>query len=891
MTTIRKTILSSILAGVVTGLLFSIFGAIYGLYPFGENSLVWCDMEQQAVPLLLQMKHILASGESLTYTVLSAGGMNFWGVFFFFLSNPLSFLICVTDISASLLVTVLVACKLTIASMTAAVYLRQRAPKLARVSLIVLSVMYGVCGYGLMYYQNLMWLDVQAIFPIFLLGLEQLLTKQKPLLYGITLCSTFILCYYLGVMVVIFLLLYAAVVLHCMVDPKQRRKAAVQLWGTSFVSACLTAWVWLPALLQVQASARSGGILEGLSGHQGIHALDERFALLGSTAIVVAVLPLLWLDRNRNGETRMQWWMCVLLGIATLFDPINAMWHTGSYQAFPYRWGYIVILFLLTVSAQKLSDTQPEPEPSERKRRVLVWGLLCILPIAAVVVEWMMAKQYPKAFFSYVNTLWILDDNIKYLAPSILLYAGAFGALFWLYRHSCIRQRGTAIVMSVLLLMQFPMQYRSYIGETADVDTLYDQSIRTADRIEDEAFYRVGLTKKYMHSNMVGGLGYPTLAHYTSLTREDFMRGVKQMGYSSYWMEVNGVGGTVLTDAIWNVRYLLGQKQDFPSWVETTWTDGVLAIGKSDLTLPMGYWTDAEPETIADLQSGSRIEIQETLAEQVFGEGEWVIPYAATTTKELTLETSEGEEIICTLEDEEKKGEIRFAFFVEEPQALYFDLYRLTGTKIGNSRNNAVQIFMNGRMINSDYPENSDNGLVFLGETDHAYVSVRIVVEESFTCDSFGVFGVPLNQLEAAMDSYEGVDIAYANGEYTANCTLEDARTLVMAIPYDEGLIAEVDGQRQPLYRVNTCQTALRLEPGNHSIVLRFRPRGLALGIGLAIFGILLCFAWWLLRKRISPNGQHHLETISLWGIRVAFGLVLLIVYLFPLIVQIFYLF
>ena len=77
-------------AGVVTALFLLIY-AQYGLYPFGGDSIGWGDMKQQIAPLLLQLRGILL-GQQDFFLHMQSGGMDFWGVFFFFLSSPFSFL-------------------------------------------------------------------------------------------------------------------------------------------------------------------------------------------------------------------------------------------------------------------------------------------------------------------------------------------------------------------------------------------------------------------------------------------------------------------------------------------------------------------------------------------------------------------------------------------------------------------------------------------------------------------------------------------------------------------------------------------------------------------------------------------------------------------------------
>lgn len=68
-----------------------------GLYPFGDKTLAWCDMHQQVLPLLLDFKDILEGKGDFFFNWQNAGGMNFLGVFLFFISSPFSLLVAFVD--------------------------------------------------------------------------------------------------------------------------------------------------------------------------------------------------------------------------------------------------------------------------------------------------------------------------------------------------------------------------------------------------------------------------------------------------------------------------------------------------------------------------------------------------------------------------------------------------------------------------------------------------------------------------------------------------------------------------------------------------------------------------------------------------------------------------
>lgn len=883
---LRSVLLPAACGTLLTLGLFALFYALFDIYPFGVKSIVWCDMEQQAVPLLLQYKQILQRGESLLYTQLDAGGMSFYGVFFFFLSNPFSFFVLLTDMPVSSLMNLLVPLKLAMASGSMVIMLRRQNPKLSPAFAVLLGLMYGFCGYGLMYYQNLMWLDVQALAPLLLLAVDALLRKGKVLPYFCCICFQMILCYYIGYMTVVFLLLYVG--LYVFFTPRIERKQLHlrDFWMTSSVAALATAFVWLPSFLQIMRSARSGNLIQSLTNCYLFHALEDRLLLLAATAIVFAVLPFLFRKRlpiPREEHCRMCV-LYVLFVIAMIFDPINAMWHTGNYQAFPMRWAFFMIMIGLRIAAQLLSVesvTEGRQKPTRFARLLLI-----VLPVLSITAEVLLITVGNAYITSYVETLWVNIENLLLVLIPTVLTALCYAVVLHCRCEGSISQRIALCICAVLFAGEMTLHTYCNICAVAEEDTLYAQTYSAADHINDDDFYRLKMTRKYAHVNMVGAIGYPTMAHYTSLTRADYLEGVKKMGYSSYWMEVSSTGGTVLTDALWGVKYQLGQHRDFDEWVTEIWTDGVLSIGQTSITFPQAIRVQQQPEEIAELPSGKRSDVQAYLAAQKLGDADAVVSYPVTKIKNLTL-TEIGDGVQCTITDENvSDSDIRYTMYVEGAQYLYFDLYSLTGTQIANPRNKSVNISVNGVFIEQDYPQNSRNGLVSLGRFENEYVTIRVLVQQNFECESFGVFGIREATLTHAAATLPKTDLHYEKGCYTVTTEGDTDATLVLAIPYDEGLTAYINGEKAEVYRVNTCETAVRVPSGSVTVELRFFPSGLKAALLLSMAGLLLMGLYLLLRRKYPQRACDVLEHIAEKITLAALATVLLVIYLFPMIVS-----
>ena len=61
---------------LMTGILSSIIYLYFGLFPYGELTLAWCDARQQVVPLLMDLKDMISGEQSIFLNLQNAGGMD-----------------------------------------------------------------------------------------------------------------------------------------------------------------------------------------------------------------------------------------------------------------------------------------------------------------------------------------------------------------------------------------------------------------------------------------------------------------------------------------------------------------------------------------------------------------------------------------------------------------------------------------------------------------------------------------------------------------------------------------------------------------------------------------------------------------------------------------------
>ena len=117
------------------------------LYPFGSKSISWCDMNQQVIPILCNLKDVFDGKSSFFISYENAGGMNFYGVYMFYVSSPLDILVAfVEKENMSLFVNVLVMLKMILAGGFSFVFFEHKFGEKNFLLNLAISVLYSFSG-------------------------------------------------------------------------------------------------------------------------------------------------------------------------------------------------------------------------------------------------------------------------------------------------------------------------------------------------------------------------------------------------------------------------------------------------------------------------------------------------------------------------------------------------------------------------------------------------------------------------------------------------------------------------------------------------------------------------------------------------------------------------
>lgn len=857
---------------------------VNGLYPFTSKTIAWCDMEQQLIPLLLQFKDVLAGKEGFFFSFKNASGMNFYGVFFFFLASPFTFLVAFVDkADMASFCNVLVMLKMCVCALTASLYFHkknQNAPLLN----VALSVLYAYSGYTMMYYQNVMWLDVAYLFPLLLWGLENL-QKGKRALFIIALSASMTVNYYLGYMIVVFLILYSFVWTLLSKD----KKFALDFVLSCLLAALLTAVVWLPSFWQYLSSGRTTSILTNLINSSVITHYQTALPTIFS---VLFLFPFALTQKEKLDE-RLRLILFIATLVPIIFEPINKMWQTGSYMSFPTRYAFMTVFLCLSLAFDNMGKTvQKEGTVWENYRQKLkneapryaLSGFFLLASIAYSVFACAYTDKHVETMDQYSHSLWGNTQSFEALLTlyAIALLVGSIAFVLWRFR--LFKPVLLWLSVGIMVASELYIAPMTYMLTPAHEVEWYQQVVELADKIEDDGFYRVKTDREYsghdFDVNLMGGLGYNALGHYTSLTKQNYMQTIKRFGYTSYWMEVGNSGGTVVTDALLSIGYQISSKSSSADIYEGSY----FHIAKTEGYLPLGVIAKTD---IIGREKGcenlTRGEMQVTLYQDFFGaDGITMYELKDAETHDLTVQEENGK---YRLTPTGSNAYLSFVLPVDAKSHVYLSAFDENTNALNQKINKKFSVQTSKYRLDS-YPTQKQNGILDLGEYSST-VTVKVGVKEETLVKEMSVIAIESEKTQAHIGQTPTVGMAIEKGKVGGRYAAKGGECVFLSVPYDKGLTLKINGKQADLHEVYGGFTAFYLEEGVNEIEITFRPQGFTIGLGMSLFGgliALLGVGISLVGRRSKKRRENVLYSVAYYGVIVVGILVVIMIYIAPMI-------
>ncbi len=877
-----------IIAFFVPIILMYISYAIFGLYPFGEESVLVLDLNAQYVYYFEALRDAFWGDGSAFYSWARNLSGEFMGIIGYYLASPFTLIVMLLPqkwLLTSLLIMILA--KIGSASVTFCYFL-QKSKKMEAKSALVFSIMYSLSAYMVIQTIDPMWLDGLVFLPLIMLGVEYLIDDGRKLNYIIPIAIMFVANFYIGYMIGIFTAFYFIYYLFFGSEVSRKKISDYLYVGCNFavstlVSLMLSAFMILPVYNALQLGKFSftdpdysfktqfepldvlGQLL--VSQYDTVNVDGSPEIYCGILAVVL--LPLFFLNSKINVRKKLGYgFLLVVMFFSMYIKPVDMMWHGGQVPNWlPFRYSFIISFILLSMAASAFKN-----------------------------IDGTKLSHFGGVFFGVLAMLLFIStqgyDHLDMMKSIWLSIGLAAVYLVILYLHAAKPDKFAIPIMLVCILCGELIFNNVSTLKAIDKDVTYStrasyemfvQSGRGAvDLMEelDDGLYRSEKTYvRCVNDNMAFGL--KGITHSSSVMSAKTLNFIETLGYNtrSYYSRYDGT--TELADSLLGIKYILdrGDKPDrpllHPSYQKVdeynykdkddTYADGdprdkTISIYENPNALSIGYMVDESILTLGHLGNDNPFNSQNILLSTLTGNTEFdnANPPNIMGFHEYYTRINVGEPVLGAVTLSDYNGQacytkmasgdptIDYRFTVEEEKEIFMFLKTQNeqsvnlwfGTK--NADTGEYDFESYGTYFNTKnyciidlgkHPVGTELCMRVTVDNEH---NATIIKEPFFYYFNRDVFQTDIDTLKDAQLEVQKFSDTYIKGTVTAS----EGEVLFTSIPYQDGWTVRVDGKKVKHAEALEAMIAVKLTPGTHTVTLSYTPPGFVFGVVLLILGI-----------------------------------------------------
>jgi len=791
------------------------------VFPFGDRAVLIIDSAHQYLPFFTEFHRKLSASSSLLYTFSAGMGNNFWAIYAYYLAGPFNlFIMLFPEEFIMEGMAFLIILKIGISGFAFSNFLMKKNEKY-NLTVVAFSIMFALSTFTVGYYFNLMWLDSIMLLPFVMLGIWKLVNGKGGYYYGAFLFLAIYSNYYIGFMICIFSCFYYLVQVISLKKITIKKMLTSVGWFAwySLIGGGMASIVLIPAFkaLQItQSITENSGFPKELKFYTtGLTTLTQHFALVepitisnddrGKLNIFCGVLALIimclyLLDNKIHIRERIaKALLCVFIFVSFSINYLNYVWHGFHEQnGLPNRFAFLYIALLLTMGFEVINHVKR----LDIKRIVVS----CFVPMAFVLFcFWQNYGEHE--IYVYIITLVLLN---------------IYTWLMVLYRNGTIKKFGFCLILLTVTVVE--MGVNGVVGFMSNGTInrsgyLADQEAFQAlmKTQEDDTFYRSEMDGGKNGTLIRNGIMYQGgrgIVIFSSTVPERLINLQERLGLEAR-ANKSGYGGTTkFVNDIFGVKYLAAKINVERLYGFTKLGEyPPLTLYKNEEALSIGFMVNT---TIKDwdIETGEHIDVQNDFIVKATGESplfEKGATYPVTETQTLTFELAPHEQMYLDLNKAVEDVKITTPTYTKTYNKYTNHLFDLGSYEEGASVTVEFTVLED---------QNAQTAVTVYSYQKEDYKKINEILAR--------------NQLEVTK---------YTDNSLEGTILVEEAKTLFLSIPNEDGWTIKVDGKEVEYYVIADTLIGLDLEVGEHTLEMKYTPSGLWLGSTLSILCIILYFA------------------------------------------------
>lgn len=833
-----------LLAFLLTALTYTMTFSYMGLLGNGTYVIARSDLQQQYIQFIEYFCSVIRGEHDYWFSWALCFGTGTALMFAYYTLSPfnLIFLILGEDLAMTATAIVIVL-KAAAAAAAFQIFITKYLKK-TYYETVLFAMMYGLCGFQVCYYFNIMWMDALYMLPVIALGILKLLRERKCLFLLLAYAYTFAVNFYMGYIVGVssFFLFLFAFFYNCKSRSLRENGKILFYYGISVVSAVLaTAVIWLPAAIQLFGNTNEEYPSFSMLYCNPLLILNNLFmgqlqTLRGITPFVysgllsVILLPFFMANKHIPKKKRIYAALCFLLLICLfLIEPLNKMMHAFDNPGFyGQRFGYVFSFLMVTVCCEQMLYIR------QIKRKWIYAGMAVCLGIYAASYG-MYVKGGMEEYSA--NTWFALGVNIVF-----------FGLLILVIKQMQDRKWNMVtgrVVLTFLIMLELGcnaalcisrMEHKPMKQDDYETWRIWEEN--TYDKIkaeDDTGFYRI-LSLNKRGQNQAFLYDYHAVENFNSAEHAGVMNALEKLGFYRGVHCLRGMGSTPVTRSLFNIKY---EVCGYVIMGEGETDDLYLGYDKNEQALALGYMVN---DKIKDYTfEESPFANQDNLLSSMTGTD---ISCYERTGMELTVNSGryvKTEDRTYLLHEEEEEGVSKFEFKADNdgrPLYVYFSQDRYLTVTNGADLTWITTKDASAMLENTVFtPELVPARIVQIGTDEEDRYCFTINLPEELEADyyqkAFFCY-YDETQLERAYEILKKQQwevTSYADGAVEGTIEALEDGVMFTSIPYDEGWKILVDGKEtEAVPLLENAFLGVELERGSHEVEMRYEAPGKTVG-------------------------------------------------------------
>lgn len=852
----KKRLINNKYCIISTAITFSIMIIImvfFKIAPFGEYSFTCCDASQQYMPFFSEFIYKLKSGESLYYSFNGGMGYDFFSLFLYYLVSPVN-LIAVFFDNKDLpsFMSIIIMLKIVLASTSMSYYFTNRKDGNDSIINVALSVSYSLSGFICGYYYNIMWLDAIVILPILVLGLERLIYDKKPIMYIICLVLSMLCNFYMAFMSCIFITIWFIKILITDLVCEKKWKEAIRCFVSfiiySVLSAGTSAIFLIPAYLSLQETNASNDTAFSTMWYGNIFSLLSRHIFLtrpiqisiwsglGNVycGMIVIIMFFVFVMSSIKLRYKIADLILVVFMVISMNNTyLNFVWHGFHNQNnIPNRFSVFYIFALLVIASNVFDNLK-----FDVNRKIIAIAVAFVFPIVCFV------------FVDFDGM--ISSSRMILISMCLVIIYGVFLILGDVYPQ---KKKALTIGITSLIILEIGVNSFVTIGynDLNNEQTFLNYILMKEKNIqkirkEDSSFYREEIYNATSVNEAVF-MNIKGTSLFSSTASGDLVNTMSKVGYMNATNYFGYVSSPVLED-IYGVKYIYSyddhysNKNDYSLiQAEETESNGYKYNSYTYLNedvLPLGFCVNNETKNI-QLNAYHYASNINHLVESMTNVEDVYSPVSF----DFDILSSNG-----TASYDQEKALVHYS--PDDVKDVTTLVINTTIDKDGwffcECKNPAIYdigYYINDELISGDDVGNSLFDLGYLQSGTKFTAVVNLAVTELEGGDvGFLISEFNENNWKKANELLHNnnMDVSdYSSNEISGTINLDSQSLLMITIPFSDGWTIYDNGKPTDSFEVCGAFTGIELEPGNHHIYMKYRPKGISLGLVISIVSLIV---------------------------------------------------